>query len=139
MTKACYRELHRYKYQLVEDYELDVGIPDHDVDHAFLRLTPTGRLTIRDRYAWDGPSWSVDTLTFMRGALVHDALYQLMRMEELEQSYRRHADDLLREICLEDGMSSFRAWYVHRAVVAFGESHALPSDSDQTEVICVPQ
>jgi len=29
MTKACYRELHRYKYQLVEDYELDVGIPAH--------------------------------------------------------------------------------------------------------------
>ena len=65
----------------------------------------------------------------MRGSLVHDALYQLMRLEELDyKTDRKYADQLLKNICREDGMSAFRAWYVHRLVRAFGEGAAKPTD-----------
>lgn len=38
MSEACYRKLQKYKYQLVEDYSLDVKILDHEIDHPYMRL-----------------------------------------------------------------------------------------------------
>jgi len=58
----------------------------------------------------------------MRGSLVHDGCYQLMREKLLPARKRRPADELLRLICLEDGMSRVRADYVFHAVRAFGAS-----------------
>ena len=104
-----------YKYQLEKDYSVNIPIKDHDIDLTFLALDPTGMLLIRKGYAWDGPSGpTVDTPGFMRGALVHDSLYQLMRGEHLhDKKYRKVADEIMRKICREDGMNSFRAWYVY--------------------------
>jgi hypothetical protein len=79
-------------------------------------------------YAWDGPSGPTwDTDTFMRGSLVHDAMYQLMRLGCMDRVHRCYADELLRDICIEDGMWSFRAWYVYKAVRSCGESAATNS------------
>jgi hypothetical protein len=81
-------------------------------------------LTIKKGYAWDGPSGpTFDTPSFMRGSLVHDALYQLICEDSLPDFFRAYADRLLYRLCREDGMSSVRAWYVYKAVEAFGESH----------------
>ena len=68
-----------YKYQLKAEYVVQIDIkPAALIDIEYLALTPTGALTIRKGYAWDGPSGpTIDTLNFMRGSLVHDALYQL--------------------------------------------------------------
>ena len=79
--KACYRKLHKYKYQLTDDYYIRIDIrPGQDLEFRFLSLSSDGILTIRKSYAWDGPSGpTIDTMDFMRGSLVHDALYQLMR------------------------------------------------------------
>jgi hypothetical protein len=56
-------------------------------------------------YAWDGPSGpTIDTGNFMRGSLIHDALYQLMRTGNLPTSFRERADLLLRKTCIDDGM-----------------------------------
>lgn len=53
----------------------------------------------------------------MRGALVHDALYQLMREGKLDgDECRIPADRRLKEMCLEDGMNWFRAQYEYFAV-----------------------
>ena len=75
----------------------------------------------------------------MRGSLVHDALYQLMRLSALDyRVHRQRADELLREICLEAGMSSFRAWYVYQGVHLFAECSARPRNEPEVEIICVP-
>lgn len=80
-----------------------------------------GILLIKQGYAWDGPSGPTwDTPNFMRGSLIHDALYQLMRDGHISRKHRKYADRILREVCLEDGMSRFRARYVYYAVRAFG-------------------
>ncbi len=84
MNKACYRKLRRYKYQLTDPYVLDIGISGYTVTTPYLRLGTDGVFAISKGYAWDGPSGpTFDTLNFMRGSLVHDALYQLIRLKSL--------------------------------------------------------
>jgi hypothetical protein len=120
-----------YKYQLKQDYVIQIEIkPEAPIDTDYLSLTLAGTLTIKNRYAWDGPSGpTIDTLNFMRGSLVHDGLYQLMREHLLdEDKYREAADRLLQEICKEDGMSAARAWVVYEAVHYFGEPAADPAN-----------
>ena len=117
-----------YKYQLAKHYvhELPFAI-NVNVDTPFLKLASIGNiLQCRYGYAWDGPSGpTFDTPAFMRGSLVHDALYQLIRQGYLpEDPYRRLADEELYRICREDGMGWIRAQYVYAAVRWFGKSAA---------------
>ena len=124
MSNICYRYLRHYKYQLLEDFSIDLDFaPMNNVEISdFVFFRNDGNLLIKARYAWDGPSGpTLDTKTFMRGSLIHDALYQLIREGKLDPKFRRDADDLLKENCKEDGMCSFRAWYVHKAVTWFGK------------------
>ena len=123
-----YKKQNYYKYTLHIDYQLATDIrPPKPVSTNFIDLDGKGLLTIKKNYAWDGPSGpSFDTKNFMRGSLVHDALYQLIREMHLPLEARAAADWLLREICLEDGMSTIRAKWVYMAVDWFGESSARP-------------
>lgn len=109
-----------YKYQLVQSYIVYVGILDRPCKTDYLTLTRDGYLIIKKSYAWDGASGpTVDTPDTMRGSLVHDALYQLMRLGLLPESYRGKADQLLHDICVEDGMGEFRASLWQEAVNNF--------------------
>ena len=118
-----------FKYQIQEIYIDDIGIipPKHiDADHITLYIN--GRLQIIPHYAWDGASCpAIDTKNFMRGSLVHDALYQLIRKKHLDEKiYRKQADILLKKMCKEDGMCSIRACWVYRAVRIFGKCAVRP-------------
>ena len=110
-----------YKYQLTGTYSLPCDIcPGIEVHTEHIHLM-RGSLVIMKGYAWDGPSGpAIDTPNFMRGSLVHDALYQLIRMGWLPAGCRGEADLLLKAICLEDGMSKLRAWWVYNAVRHWG-------------------
>ncbi len=114
-----------YKYQLYETYTVFINIvlPDPIItDYVQLK---DGYLIISKGYAWDGASGpTIDTKSSMRGALVHDALYQLMRLGLLPISYRPKADDLLHDICVEDGMWHFRAEGWEEAVSLFAAGAA---------------
>ena len=115
-----------YKYQLAEteDFRLDV-LPDEDIHTDFIHLLENGHMVIEKGYAWDGPSGpTIDTLNFMRGSLVHDALYQLMRGNHLPEGLREIADDELKKICREYGMSGVRAWGGHKGVRWFAKTAA---------------
>jgi len=117
-----------YKYQLVEEYSVAVAVrPAEPIDMDYIALSADGLLTVKKSYAWDGPSGpTVDTKNFMRGALVHDALYQLMRDGYLPETFREMADLELHRICREDGMSTFRAWCVLLAIRKFADFAASP-------------
>jgi len=120
-----------YKYQLSEEYSTDIPIiPDDDIDTEYIGLSSAGGLKIKQGYAWDGPSGpTVDSLNFMRGSLVHDALYQLMRAGELDNEvHRKPADRLLQQMCKEDGMSSIRAWWVYKGLRFGGDPAADPAN-----------
>ena len=117
-----------YKYQLEKDYIVKVDITGETVDTDYIDLKTDGTLIIYDGYCWDGPSGpTMDTKDFMRGALVHDALYQSMRAGKLDANkYRKVADATMRKLCREDGMGWFRAWYTYHAVRLFGDKSAKP-------------
>lgn len=128
MAHITYRD--GYKHQLTEDYIIDTGIkPAGLVVTRFLVLSLDGRLTVLKGYAWDGPSGpTFDSPSFMRGSLVHDALYQLMRDEYLDHDIcRESADRLLQKLCLEDRMNPLRAKWVYEAVRTYGEPSADPA------------
>ncbi len=138
--QVCYKKLKKYKYQLVKPFSIKTKIKvESIVNTDYLRLTKAGKLTVKKGYAWDGPSGpTFDTLNFMRGSLVHDALYQLIRDGHLDYNTREPADKLLRDICLEDGMSRLRAWIVYHGVRTFAGGAAKPRDPKEQVMICVP-
>jgi len=116
-----------YKYQLYEDYSTEISIkPGNDIDSDYIALSGEGLILIKKGYAWDGPSGpTIDTPNFMRGSLVHDALYQLMREQKLvKEACRKQADQILQKICEEDGMSSARSLWVYLGVRVGGDSAA---------------
>lgn len=140
-----YRYLKGYKYELlrtetvktkIEGVEVNTDcdfIPDKPV---YIVLFPTGELFVKERYAWDGASFlTFDTKSTMKGSLIHDALYQLMREGKLDRSWRKYADELLRDICIEDGMWKFRAnlwcWFCQK----FGEKSSKPSKKPRGKII----
>lgn len=127
-----------YKYQLAKDYYRQTDLrPKEDIITQFIRLSTDGVLLIKSGYAWDGPSGpTIDTKNFMEGSLVHDALYQLMRMDWLPQSARKYADKLLVEICRENGMSKLRCCWVYKGVR--GGAGFAASPENKKKVIIAP-
>ena len=136
----CIQYKKGYKYQLVKQYTVKINIVPADHIHTdYIVLTREGKLTIQKGYAWDGPSGpTIDTLNFMRGSLVHDALYQLMRNNHLDKDeHRDDADRLLQKMCKQDGMMAGRAWWVYLGVRFGGDTSADPAS--KKPVICAPR
>jgi hypothetical protein len=142
-SRITYRSLHRYKYQLMEEYHYSTGFSlEQDVRTSgdYVVLTADGTLTIKKGYAWDGPSGpTVDTKNFMRGSLVHDALYQLLREDlvgngdGVRKQFREDADRLLRRMVRKDGMSWPRWVWVYRGLRLFGGKAAEKKPPTQNE------
>jgi len=133
-TRNYIRYRSDYKYQLAEGYEIDIPIlPNRDIKTDYISLDIAGTLLIKKGYAWDGPSGPViDTPENMRASLVHDALYQLMRSKELShRNCRRTADELFRDLCKQDGVSTYRANIWYRALREFGKPAASPAGKKQ--------
>lgn len=134
--------VHGMKYRLKHHYRLRVPYADglfNDDSWAslfsnryvelFVNRDSPGHfhsdLFIGRGYQWDGTSGpTVDTKNTLRASLVHDALYQLMRMGAIPPSYRPIADRLFRRILEEDGVNYLRRWRFYLAVRIFGAKAA---------------
>lgn len=123
-----YKKRRKYKYNLHSDVEYPTNIKiENPINLGLLAIDENGNLTIRKEYSWDGPSGpTIDTKNFMRGSLIHDSLYQLMRENVIPQNLRKKVDEILRKICLEDGMSKIRAWWVYQGVRIGGGGSSKP-------------
>ena len=122
-----------YKYICQEDWQGQINLyPTEDIETPYCKLSMDGDISISRGYGSDGPSGpSIDTDTFMLGAWVHDALYQLLRDEALPQTYRQGADRVLVEICEAKGMNWFRRQYVYRSLRMFGSPAASPHNKKE--------
>jgi len=124
-----------YKYQTSRDYRIVTKIKGCVVRLPFISLHQDGLLIIKRGYAWNGasgPTW--DTLNSMIGSLIHDVLYQLIRLGLIDQKYKYYADNLLHDLCAGDGMYSWRADYWRWAVLRFGAGSCRPSAEPKEEV-----
>ena len=130
MERIAYRE--GYEYQLAEPYTTRVSIyPQALILDEFIRMQPDGLLTILSGYAWDGASGpTIDSKNTMRGSVVHDALFQLMREGFLDVKWRKQADKELYRILREDGMSAIRAGYWYAGVRIGGGPSASINDNN---------
>lgn len=127
-----------YKYRLTRPWEEDLDEWEELIDvprirestgNKWVHLYPPLIVSISSGYTWDGPSGpAIDTPTFMRASLVHDALYQLIREDYLPRSMRKHADHIMRVIAEQDGMGAARRWWTWAAVRMFG-GRALRKES----------
>lgn len=123
-----------FRYRLEADYQHVVPVsgqpPDYQglyVGLAHIPGTGGSVLTARSGYAWDGPSGpTLDTVDFLRGSLIHDCLYQLIREGVLKPGDRATADRVLREVSAEDGMPGFRRWLDWAGLRLFGWAAARP-------------
>lgn len=122
-----------YKYrtttEVVYQSELLFGWCEKIVTSSggYITLDPMlGLLTAAEGYCWngaDGPTF--DTANTMLGSLIHDECYQLFREEKVDRrGHRDIADMLLRRICIEQGMSEWRANLWTWAVLTFGKRSA---------------
>jgi Protein of unknown function (DUF1353) len=130
----CIRYAAGYKYQLRAAYATvlpELADPTRiPIVTDWIELDPDGTLRIRPGYAWDGASGpTYDSKSSMRASLVHDALYQLMRMDLLDRAaHRAPADWIFRRICKEDGMWSPRQWAWYHLVRIFADPAADPAN-----------
>lgn len=125
-----------YKYQLKEP--LSVRIPAlekyGEIQYDFIKLS-AGILTMLKGFASDGPSGlTIDTPSSMRGAFVHDAIYRLIRQKLLPPEIKGFADELLRDMCINDGMWKPRANYWYKAVDKFADAAADPRNAAKIKI-----
>ena len=131
-----YQKIHKYKYRLETQLVIKTSIRSQRINHKLFSLTPDGIFTIHAGYLWDGvsgPTW--DTLSTMRAGLVHDALYQAIRLELLLLYFKPLVDTLFYDIMIEDKVWPFRAKYFHFAVREFGHNSCIPGDIHIPEVL----
>ena len=119
-----------YKYQLAEGFYIRTAIrPPADIVEPFICLSRNGGLYLSAGYAWDGATGCPDFKSVMRGSLVHDALYQLLRLKLIPEKERVTADLLLYDCCIEDGMWKPLAWSILQAVRVCGGPAADPANA----------
>lgn len=110
-----------YKYRLEAPYYAQTGIrPAEAILTRYVKLLPSGYISIAEGYCWDGATNAPDWPCAMRASLIHDAAYQLIGAGLLDPSYRKDADELFRRMCAEDGMRGWMASVWHAAVQKFG-------------------
>lgn len=124
MNKVLYRA--GLRFQVAQDYQLPISIlPSKAVYTELISLDEAGNLTIRAGYAWDGATGLPGTPPdLIRGSLVHDALYQLIRSGSISSEYRDQADRILQSIVLEDSGDHAFAEVVYQAVHLLGAPYA---------------
>lgn len=118
-----------------EDYEIQLPFnPPEIIETEWIVFRLNGKLWIRHGYAWDGASGpTIDTKNTVIASLVHDALYQLMRMNLLDHSYRSVVDDLLEQAAMaatpwyRKPIAKIRFTLWKKGVNVFGEGSSLPS------------
>lgn len=129
-----------FKYQTRSDSELFVGVAfalKEDIVSKWITLTADGWLFIKHGYAWDGSSGpTFDTRNTMRGSLVHDALYELIRKEFLPPSAKSIADQLYYDYLITDGVWKMRAKWHYVGTRWKGKSSTLPSH--KKEILYAP-
>jgi len=125
-----------YKYQVAKEFHIKLDIvPYAPILRPFVKMDAEGDTWVLSGYAWDGasgPTW--DTKNSMRGSLVHDILYQLIRLELIDPKHKEYADGLLYDLCVGDGMFKKRAKYWRWAVLKFGAGSCRPSAEPKVEV-----
>lgn len=107
--------------------------PPEPIECYFATLGTDGRLFIKERYAYDGPTgipvWLVKRWMkwLMRPSLIHDVLCQMMRDEVLPIEYHGQANIEFKLACHQDTKFKWLGNSAYYMVEKFGKKAAHPS------------
>ena len=122
-----------HKYQLREDAWFKTSFIGFHAELAYITLYEDGWVYVQNGYAWDGPSGpTLDTKSSLRGSLLHDVLYQLIRFEVLPRDARIDADEEALKRWLEDKMWRVRAWVWTKLLNKHAATAAHPDHKRKT-------
>ena len=114
---------YKYKFKVEENFSIELPFKIPDFVHSYASLKD-GILSVKRGYAWAGASGPIiNTRDTLVASLVHDVLYQAMRLNLIKSSKenRQIADKNFFEILKMNGVNSIRrkVWYF--AVRLFGK------------------
>ena len=118
---------YKYKFKVEENFSIELPFKIPDFVHSYASLKD-GILSVKRGYAWDGASGPIiNTRDTLVASLVHDVLYQAMRLNLIKSSKdnRKIADKNFFEILKMNGVNSIRrkVWYF--AVKLFGKKSTI--------------
>ena len=125
---------YKYKFKVEENFSIELPFKIPDFVHPYASLKD-GILSVKRGYAWDGASGPIiNTRDTLVASLVHDVLYQAMRLNLIKSSKdnRKIADKNFFEILKMNGVNSIRrkVWYF--AVRLFGKKSTIKiQDNDK--------
>lgn len=130
-----YQNVEHYKYKLYNEFSIMTDLPPgYMIDHRYFSLV-NSRLVIKESYLWDGVSGpGIDTQSTMIPSLVHDALYQAIRIGSLPLEARKKVDLYFRKLLRHQGIGAVRSTYYYFAVRVFGAMYCIPGTNYVTEV-----
>ena len=127
---------YKYKFKVEENFSIELPFKIPDFVHPYASLKD-GILSVKKGYAWDGASGPIiNTRDTLVASLVHDVLYQAMRLNLIKSSKenRMIADKNFFEILKMNGVNSIRrkVWYF--AVRLFGKKSTIKiQDNDKVK------
>ena len=118
---------YKYKFKVEENFSIELPFKIPDFEHPYAS-SKDGILSVKKGYAWDGASGPIiNTRDTLVASLVHDVLYQAMRLNLIKSSKenRKIADKNFFEILKMNGVNSIRrkVWYL--AVRLFGKKSTI--------------
>ncbi|WP_052362069.1 hypothetical protein [Geminisphaera colitermitum] len=122
------RPLKGFKYQLAQSARFAVPEFPRELEfhHKYFRLMK-GTLSVKEGYAWDGPSGpTLDTPASIAASLCHDVFYQAIRLRLISPAHRCRADRVFLRHCLDYGLPWWRSLYYFAALRLCGGEHARP-------------
>lgn len=127
-----------YKYQLLDDHEIQTPVVGVNVTDRWYSLRADGLLTLRAGFAWDGASGpTFDSDSSMTPSAEHDAFCQMMRDGRVSYSAWQDAiNEFFQTRCIECGMYPPRAalWFLG---VEFGDA-GNPKQGPDGKVFTAP-
>lgn len=129
-----YYEMKSYRFQVAEDTELELinDIPNIEFDWFSVN---NKKIQIKKGYAWDGASGpTINTKDTIKAYLIHDCLYQAMRLGIVDESNRKTADKELRDQMIKAGCWKIRAYIWYIMVRLFGTSSAKKGNLQGKEI-----
>ena len=129
-----YYEMKSYRFQVAEDTELELinDIPNIEFDWFSVS---NRKIQIKKGYAWDGASGpTINTKDTIKASLIHDCLYQAMRLGIIDESNRKTADKELRDQMIKAGCWKIRAYIWYIMVRLFGINSAKKGNLQGKEI-----
>lgn len=115
-----------WPWKVISPLLFETHFTEYEFCNDYVVLTQKGSLILQAGYSWNGntgiPLWIEKQWLekMLRGSAFHDALYQLIRLNELPKETRKQCDQVLKTIWLEDGVAKPVAWAGYFTVRVFG-------------------